>query len=61
MHDLDLSGQIYIYVPDLYDLYDVYYLYKLMLPGGSHKICMIYTAHVFLGWICTAQILHNIS
>lgn len=36
-----------------------------MLQGGSRIInlyvVMIYVGHGFWGWICTIQILHNVS
>ena len=32
-----------------------------MCPGGSRMICMIYGTTCFLGWICTTQILRNLS
>ena len=34
LHDLDISGHLYIYIPDLYDLYDLYNLYDLAHVAG---------------------------
>ena len=54
-------------IPDLYDLYDLYDLHDLYdlydiahaawwEPYNLHDL-----EHVFLGWICSRQILHSIS
>ena len=42
-------------MPDLYDLYDLAHV------TGWELYDLHDLGHVVLGWICTVQILHNIS
>ena len=47
---------------DLHDLYDLYDLYDLAHVAGWEPYNNLHDlGQCFLGWICTVQILHNIS
>ena len=46
------------YIPDLHDLYG---LYGLAHVAGWARYNLHDLGHEFLTWICTVQILHNVS
>ena len=53
LHDLDLSRHMHSLLPTLY--------YLAHVAWWDPYICMIYSRACFLGWMCTMQILHNLS
>ena len=63
VHELDISGHIYIYISDLYDLYDLYDQYDrydLAHVTGCEPYNLRDLGHV--SWFdYIAQMLHNIS
>ena len=55
IHDVDISGQV-----DRQIYRSLICAIQLVLPDGSRTACIVYRPYL-LGWICTTQILHDIS